>query len=228
MRPKVNDTKRYSGGYGRPERSESPLWTRTALAAVPDNFSLARCGLCGRRAFGNRSELPSSTGGIWARKYQTGIENGVMCGRDCRRALVRQRRQAGTYLLAGHRLDGSIGCCRGADEIRVEPPTPLSRRRPECMVQRKILPKLSERQGDAPGGLCHALDRQLLQAGPWIWALEALPVYDAIARLKSQAHWQTDVIAGGLLGTGFGYWVTTRNTPLSVQIFAARHQHWYQ
>jgi len=24
-----------------------------------------------------------------------------------------------------------------------------------------------------------------------------------VARLKSQAHWQTDVIAGGLLGTGF-------------------------
>jgi hypothetical protein len=24
---------------------------------------------------------------------------------------------------------------------------------------------------------------------PWIWALEALPVYDAIARLKSQAPW---------------------------------------
>ncbi len=29
-------------------------------------------------------------------------------------------------------------------------------------------------------------------------------VYDAIARLKVQAHWQTDVIAGGLLGTALG------------------------
>jgi undecaprenyl-diphosphatase len=53
---------------------------------------------------------------------------------------------------------------------------------------------------------------------PWIWSLAALPVYDAIARLKSQAHWQTDVIAGGLLGAGVGYWATTRNIPLSVQI----------
>ena len=41
---------------------------------------------------------------------------------------------------------------------------------------------------------------------PWVWALEALPVYDAFARLKSQAHWQTDVIAGWALGTGVGYW----------------------
>jgi undecaprenyl-diphosphatase len=43
-------------------------------------------------------------------------------------------------------------------------------------------------------------------------------VYDAIARLKSRAHWQTDVIAGGLLGTGFGYWATTRAMPFSVQV----------
>ena len=53
---------------------------------------------------------------------------------------------------------------------------------------------------------------------PWIWALEILPVWDAYARLKSQAHWQTDVIAGWALGTGVGYWSTTRATPLSVQI----------
>jgi membrane-associated phospholipid phosphatase len=53
---------------------------------------------------------------------------------------------------------------------------------------------------------------------PWVWALELLPAYDAIARLKSQAHWQTDVIAGWALGTGVGYWSTTRAVPLSVQI----------
>ena len=53
---------------------------------------------------------------------------------------------------------------------------------------------------------------------PWVFALEALPVYDAVARLKSQAHWQTDVIAGWALGTGVGYWSTTRAIPISVQI----------
>ena len=53
---------------------------------------------------------------------------------------------------------------------------------------------------------------------PWIFALEALPAYDAVARLKSQAHWQTDVIAGWALGTAVGYWSTTRAIPLSVQV----------
>jgi hypothetical protein len=45
-----------------------------------------------------------------------------------------------------------------------------------------------------------------------------LPVYDALARLKSQAHWQTDVIAGWALGTGIGYWTTTWKTPLTVRL----------
>jgi undecaprenyl-diphosphatase len=37
---------------------------------------------------------------------------------------------------------------------------------------------------------------------PAVYALELLPVYDAIARVKVQAHWQTDVLAGFALGTG--------------------------
>ena len=52
----------------------------------------------------------------------------------------------------------------------------------------------------------------------WIWALELLPLYDAIARLKVHAHWQTDVLAGWALGTASGYWSAHRSVPLSVQI----------
>ena len=53
---------------------------------------------------------------------------------------------------------------------------------------------------------------------PWVWALEALPAYDAIARVKSRAHWQTDVLAGWALGTGFGYWAAKRNDPVFLSI----------
>jgi undecaprenyl-diphosphatase len=53
---------------------------------------------------------------------------------------------------------------------------------------------------------------------PWVWALEALPLYDSVARLKSQAHWQTDVIAGWALGSAVGYWASRRAVPLSVEI----------
>jgi hypothetical protein len=53
---------------------------------------------------------------------------------------------------------------------------------------------------------------------PWIWALEALPLYDGLARLKHQDHWQSDVIAGWALGTATGYWASRREMPFSVQI----------
>jgi hypothetical protein len=55
-------------------------------------------------------------------------------------------------------------------------------------------------------------------SAPWIWLLEALPVYDALARLKNQDHWQSDVIAGWALGTAAGYWAAHRETPVTVQI----------
>ncbi len=45
---------------------------------------------------------------------------------------------------------------------------------------------------------------------PWTYALELLPVYDGIARMKVQAHWQSDVIAGFALGTGAA-WLMHRN-----------------
>src|SRR5579862_1584374 len=52
----------------------------------------------------------------------------------------------------------------------------------------------------------------------WIWALELVPLYDGIGRLKQQAHWQTDVLAGWALGTAAGYWSAHRTVPLSVEI----------
>jgi len=52
---------------------------------------------------------------------------------------------------------------------------------------------------------------------PGIWALELLPLYDAIARVKSRAHWQSDVLAGWLLGSATGYYSATQTIPFSVQ-----------
>ena len=39
---------------------------------------------------------------------------------------------------------------------------------------------------------------------PWVYALELLPLYDAIGRMKLQAHFQSDVLAGYCIGTAAG------------------------
>lgn len=48
---------------------------------------------------------------------------------------------------------------------------------------------------------------------PLVWALAALPAYDAIARVKVQQHWQSDVLAGAAIGVAYGIYAHRRDTP---------------
>ena len=49
---------------------------------------------------------------------------------------------------------------------------------------------------------------------PAVYALALLPAYDAVARMKTHGHWQSDVLVGAALGTGIGIWAAHRNSPL--------------
>jgi membrane-associated phospholipid phosphatase len=49
---------------------------------------------------------------------------------------------------------------------------------------------------------------------PVVYALEALPLYDAIARVKVRGHWQSDVLVGWGIGTAAGIWAAHREQPL--------------
>ena len=49
---------------------------------------------------------------------------------------------------------------------------------------------------------------------PAVWALALLPTYDAIARVKVQGHWQSDVLVGAAVGVAWGVYAHRRKTPL--------------
>ncbi|MBY0578619.1 MAG: phosphatase PAP2 family protein [Burkholderiales bacterium] len=53
---------------------------------------------------------------------------------------------------------------------------------------------------------------------PWVYALEILPVYDMVARMKVQAHWQSDVLAGFAIGTFSGYFAHSRQKSFTLQV----------
>lgn len=53
---------------------------------------------------------------------------------------------------------------------------------------------------------------------PWVWGLEALPLYDSLARMKTQGHWQTDVLSGWALGTAFGIFAHNRRMPFFLSV----------
>jgi undecaprenyl-diphosphatase len=48
---------------------------------------------------------------------------------------------------------------------------------------------------------------------PAVYALELLPLYIGAARVKVQAHWQSDVLAGWALGIGSGYVAHQQDNP---------------
>jgi undecaprenyl-diphosphatase len=51
------------------------------------------------------------------------------------------------------------------------------------------------------------------QDDPWVAALALLPAYEMVARVKAQEHWQTDVLAGAVLGGGIGALESYRDSP---------------
>lgn len=53
---------------------------------------------------------------------------------------------------------------------------------------------------------------------PAVYALELLPAYVAIGRVKVQAHWQSDVLAAFALGTAAGYYSHGRTSSLTVGV----------
>jgi hypothetical protein len=189
---------------------------RRSLALV---FLLASSGAYGGSGlFGIDHELPLDQHGIWGRNYQTGLEYGVVAVEVAGSLWLGNDDKLGSTFW--QTLDASTISGIGA------------------LILKRGFARARPSQGGDPnewfkGGCCQSFPsgEVTLQASfvtpfianyarqtPWIWSLEALPVYDAVARLKSQAHWQSDVIAGWALGSAVGYWATTRATPISVQI----------
>ena len=53
---------------------------------------------------------------------------------------------------------------------------------------------------------------------PATYALLLLPLYVGAARIKNQAHWQTDVLAGWAVGGLTGWYAHSRETPVLIMV----------
>jgi undecaprenyl-diphosphatase len=53
---------------------------------------------------------------------------------------------------------------------------------------------------------------------PATYALLLLPLYVGAGRLKNQAHWQTDVLAGWAVGGVSGWYAHSRDVPIMIQL----------
>jgi hypothetical protein len=158
-----------------------------------------RLAVAGGGPLGIDHEIGLDQSGIWARKYQTGLELGVIVTEIGGAVWLGNDDQLGHTFW--QTLDASAVSALAATALK------------------RVTGRARPSQGDNSnrwfrGSCCESFPsgEVTLQASfvtpfivgysrnhPWIWALEILPVYDATARLKSHAHWQTDVIAGWVL-----------------------------
>ncbi|MEP7301704.1 MAG: phosphatase PAP2 family protein [Caldimonas sp.] len=53
---------------------------------------------------------------------------------------------------------------------------------------------------------------------PAVYGLALLPVYDAIARVRSRGHWQSDVLASLAIGSAIGYYAHSRQNALTLGV----------
>jgi undecaprenyl-diphosphatase len=57
-----------------------------------------------------------------------------------------------------------------------------------------------------------------------VYALLLLPPYSGVTRVKNQAHWQTDVLAGWAVGGVSGWYAHSRNIPILIEILPHQFQ----
>jgi membrane-associated phospholipid phosphatase len=149
--------------------------------------------------------LPYDDSGIWKRSNQVALENGVIAFE------VLGALWEGGETRFGHTLWQSIDASTSSAVVAYAMKYTFSRVRPRdgngdpnlwfkgggnqsfpsgevTLVSSVLTPIIVEYQGDHP----------------LVWALELLPLYDAIGRMKQQAHFQSDVLTGWAIGTGAG------------------------
>jgi len=177
------------------------------------------CAFAGGGLLGIDHEWAYDNSGIWKRSYQLDLEYGVIATEAVGALWL------GNDDPLGHEFWQSIdstavsGVAAQALKYIFSRARPLQNRGPDKWFQGGCCQSFPSGEVTLQAGFVTPIILDEAARGHlWIWALELLPLYDGIGRLKQQAHWQSDVLAGWALGTASGYWAAHRDMPLSVQI----------
>jgi hypothetical protein len=167
--------------------------------------------VAGGGLFGIDHELTYDNSGIWRRTNQEVLEYGLIGGE------VVGAIWEGGETRFGRTLWQSVDASAASGVVALAMKYAFSRVRPIDSNNDPNLWFKGHGNQSFPSGEVTAVSSIItpvvLEYGPehpLTYALELLPIYDGIARMKVQAHWQSDVLAGFALGTGTG-WLIHRN-----------------
>lgn len=183
-----------------------------ALAVVA--LMLCDTALAGGGPLGIDHRVAEDNSGIWQRKYQQDLM-ALMIGGEIAGAVWEggETRLGKTFWQS---IDASVLGGASAEVLKVA----FSRERPSTTDNPN---KFFQGNGNRsfPSGEVTAASAivtpfvlEYRTDHPSVYALEILPVYDMVARVKVRGHWQSDVLAGFALGTGWGIYAHSRPQPL--------------
>jgi hypothetical protein len=203
--------------HDRPARAARVL-TALAICALGSSAALAPEPAHAGGPLGIDSELDYDQNGIWQRKYSRALEYGVIAVEGAGALWFGDDNKLGNTFW--QTIDASVISGLGAEALKYgfSRARPIQGEGPDKWFQGSCCDSFPSGEVTLQASFVTPFIVDYQKEHPWIWALEILPIYDGLARMKAQAHWQTDVLAGWALGTAAGYWSSTRKVPLTVEI----------
>ena len=198
-------------------RVRIPVACRQGLAAA--TLGLAAVGACaGGGPLGIDHVVRYDQSGIWSRSNQEALQYGVIIFEVAGALWLGNDDEFGHTLW--QTIDASVGSAVVAQVLKTTTgrPRPRSGEGPDAWFKGRGNNSFPSGEVALQASFVTPIIVNYAARNPWVWALEVLPLYDSVARVKGQAHWQTDVLAGWALGTVAGYVATQYQTPFFVQI----------
>ena len=205
------------GALGNTRRSLRRLVRATALVGLA---LVSTAGWAGGGPLGIDHVLPYDDSGIWNRRYQQALEYGLI-GTELIGAVWEggESRLGRTWWQS---IDASVagGITTQVLKIAFSRVRPIdSNGNPDLWFQGHGNESFPSGEVTLASAVVTPLVLEYGHDQPLVYALELLPVYDAVARMKVQAHWQTDVLAGFAIGTTGGWFMHRNpNTPYILRI----------
>jgi membrane-associated phospholipid phosphatase len=190
---------------------------RLLLSIALWSISLGACAAGGPLGIDHRLNKDDE-GGFWSRDVQQAIFYGLIVT-SVSGALIEgtETRLGLTFWRAAE--SGGLALV-GAEVLKrvFTRPRPSQRNDPDLWFERNHYQSFPSGETALATAVVTPFIIEYAHDQPGVWALAAIPTYVGIARLKSQAHWQTDVLASLALGFTTGYFASQRDHPLTLSL----------
>ncbi len=156
--------------------------------------------------------------GVWSRGIQKGIFYGLIGGSVAGALVEGTETRFGLTLW---RAAESGGLALGGAEVLKRTftrPRPSQGNDPDRWFERNHYQSFPSGETALATAVVTPFIIEYASDSPGVWVLTAIPAYVGIARMKSQAHWQTDVLASLALGAATGYFTSQHERPLTLSV----------